>query len=758
MTKQPFFSARSWRPALAAALLVGLLSSGLAHAAAGPGGRQRLTEEQKQEFQANDMIRKGMDYLEQNLEEQGIKLIRDVPRMYPKTEARFKAYLELGKYLVDKRRFEEAIKNLREVNASEDADQRAEAIYQIGISYYGLNQFSQAFASLQKVIDEYPWSVYANEAYYYIGLCHFKLERWAKAIDALRMVGTSVPPKEKLAEAADGKYRAEAGQRFYIRVFDKDLIVLPQLGEDLPVDLATKNGDSERIILEKLDRQGEYYIGSLPSGPGKPKTGDGILQVASGDIVNVTYTDRNTAEGERDRKLLAQAQLVSTASGGFTDGAFKEYVQGIYLDDDCFIRVRDLDRDISDDRDRLTITLTTEYDPDEERRQAEGEDAAPAITRGVDLDAAPDYEQRDRIEIELEETGPHTGVFTGVTTVKPITEGVEVSSGDTVLHARLSDRLKLEYIDELHMLDYEPRRVEVTSALVTGSRTDVQVTNNIADNLDHEARKNLIESKLYLELGRIFKDVGLDQKAGEKAQEGIDRVDRIIANYLKDLPLDRTLVEEAFSVKWELLLVQDRLSEAIRVCHTLTQVFPKTSLVDKALFTIGKAKMEEDGRDSGREAIGIFTSILRLPESDYKAEAQYLIGQIHEKAAMARMAQTGQRDRQALGQALTAYQKCADTYPDSPMAGEALDKIANFYIEDKQYRRAVELFERIFLEHPHAEWLDKMLLKWGIAAYRMKNFQMAREKFDQIVVEYPSSPEAAKARKFLQVVERKLGG
>jgi len=62
--------------------------------------------------------------------------------------------------------------------------------------------------------------------------------------------------------------------------------------------------------------------------------------------------------------------------------------------------------------------------------------------------------------------------------------------------------------------------------------------------------------------------------------------------------LDRSLVEEAFSVKWDLLLVQDKLGEAIAVCRSLMQLFPDSSLVDKALLKIGPS---QDGwPESGR--------------------------------------------------------------------------------------------------------------------------------------------------------------
>lgn len=711
------------------------------------GARRQLSEAEKQDYQASAMVRKGLEYLEQNLEERGLKLLQDVPRMYPKSGVRFSAYLALGKYLGSKRKFEEAVKTLKEVEQSEDLDEQAEALYQTGICFYELNQFSQAFAVLRRVNNDYPWSVFANEAYYYIGLCHFKLGRWAKAVEALKMVGTSVPPKDKLPGEQAGMYKAEAGQRFFIRIYDKDLVVLQQLGERLSVDVKSKSGDAEVVVLEKLDKLGEYYIGALLSAPGTPKPQDKQLQVRAGDVVKVTYSDRNTSAGERNVIALAEARLVSTAAVGFTDGAFKDYVNGVYGAEDCFMRVRDLDLDTSSQRDKVRVKVYTEY-----RVQQEGEENE--ITRfGVDLEEEPEFAERDAVLLELEETEPHSGVFVGTKVPELLTEGAEPSKSDNVLHAMANDRIIMVYEDEKHMLSNEAREVKAVARVVTGDHGDVKVTHTQAKTIEHEAKKNLIEAKLYLRLSEIFKDVGLEKKAGDKAGAGLERVEKVIGFFMKGEAIDRTIVEEAFSVKWELLLVQNKLSEAIAVCGQLTKLFPTTTLVDKALFTIGMAKKEAQ---DFQEAINIFGSVLRLPKSEYKAESQFRIGEVYEEQASA-TSRDGKPNPQMLASALRAYQSCADNHPSSPFAGEALEKIADFYITSKDYSRAIELMERIFLEHPDATWLDKMLLKWGIAAYRLRDYQQSYDKFNQCLMEYPASSSAEKARKFLKAVARKLG-
>jgi TolA-binding protein len=280
----------------------------------------------------------------------------------------------------------------------------------------------------------------------------------------------------------------------------------------------------------------------------------------------------------------------------------------------------------------------------------------------------------------------------------------------------------------------------------------VKVEHRVVDSLDLKARKNLIEARIYLKLGGIFKEVGLVQKANEKANEGLDRVNDVINTSVRS-SLDRSLVEEAFSVKWDLLLVQDKLADAINVCQSLMQLFPDSSLVDKALLKIGQAKMESEHPG---DAIGIFNGVVRLPKSELKAEAQYDIGQVEEMLAMREAERT--QSQPVLSQAMQSYKKCAESYPNSPFAGESLDKIANYYISTKDYARAVELMEQVFQDYPDASFLDKMLLKWVIASYRMGNYPVAKQKAEQLLSEYPNSKSAEKARAFLEVINKKLGG
>jgi TolA-binding protein len=711
-----------------------------------------MSGQAKADYKANDMLNRGVELLDMKQEERGLKMVASVPRMFPKSKVRFKAHLALGRYYAGKRQHDLATRQFRRLAESEDDDELAEGLYQTGVCYYHMNDFDKAFMSLRKVTGRFPTSVHANEAYYYIGQCHFKLGRWAKAVEALKMVGTSVPAN------ADGEVFAEAGQRLFVKIHDKDLVVLMATGEGLRVDLTARSGDTETVTLEPLGKSGEHYVGSVPTVSGRAAPGDETLQIIGGDVVTVDYVDRNTEDGKREMKRASTIRMVSTAAVGFTDGAYREYTRGVFGDTNAFIRVRDLDRDRSGERDRVYVKVMTEYTvrPDEGVEPALV-GAAPAAA-GTAEEALEEVRLRDSVEVELVETGAHTGVFVGTILPKSVSDPKDVNQADDVLSCVLphgqaaarGDEIVLEYLDKLHMEGAEPRDVRTRARLLIGQIRDVKIEHREVASPDLKARKQLIEAKIFLKLGGIFKDLGLVKKANERAAEGLERVEDVIRASLKT-SLDRGTVEEAFSVKWDLLLVQDKLREAIGVCRTLMRLYPDSSMVDKALLKIGFAKMEGP---KPSEAIGIFGAVVGLKHSDLRAEAQFRIGEVHERMAIESARKSDRPPN--LGRAMQAYRRCSESFPDSSFAGDSLDKIADYYISTKDYARASELMERVFQDYPDASFLDKMLLKWIVSAYREGNYALAKTKVDQFLSEYPNSDLAEKARKFRDTIAEKL--
>lgn len=719
------FNARNILPAIVALfVLTGGAATAQRSRSKKPAGNQ--------DFKAARQLDSAKELLQMDEEERAVKMLQNIPRMFPTSKVRFDAHVVLGKHFVKKKKFSLAIKQFTPVTLSENPVLVAEVMYEIGKCHYFLNQYNQAFSYLRKVTSDYPNSVFANQAFYYIGMCHFVQKHWKKAVDALRMVGTAVSQDDD-----DSRY-TEAGQRFFVKIHDKDLVVLAKDGEKVKIDVTTSRGDKEVVELSVLDKKGEYYIGSIPTAPGNPTPGAGVVDIAGGEVITTSYVDSNASDGQRMVPRVYQTKVVSTATVSFTDGAFESLVKGAFLGQDAFVRVVDLDRDVTDQPDRLKVGLELRYVVKED------EDEADSGSRGVSLEDEV-IEIRDSMQLEMIEAAGHSGVFTASFKVLELEPGVSPSPEDQVLHARQGDTMRVTYVDAVHIegTDEEDRVYEARA--LGGSMQDVMAQVRALTDLELAGRKNIIEAKALKELAAIFRSVGLKEKSNEKAQEGLQKVEQVVLNRNH---ISADLVEQALQTKWELYLVIERLDQAIRTCQVLLSLFPQSTLVDQAMVKIGQANME---KGSFQKAISIFNSILRLQKSDQRDFASFMIGEAYEKMAQA------EDNQRYLTSAMQAYKSCAERFPNSLFAGQSLEKVANFYLKMQDYQRAADLMSNVAQDFPDLDNMDAMLLKWAIALYRLKRYDEAYEKLSELLNEYPESPHAAKGKKYRVAIGRKLG-
>ena len=684
--------------------------------------------------QALRLLRQGLTLIEDRQEDRGAKVLSSLATTFPKSAVRFKAWLALGKFYSTKGDYALGIRNLTPVVEAADAapEEKAEAIYRIGICYYGMADYPRSLSTLRRVTEEYPWSVFANESYYYIGMCHFQLKRWRKVVDALKMVGTSVAPN------TNDESLVESGQRFFVKVKDKDLRVLKTAGGNLKVSLTSGSGDREFLDMAVFDVDGEYYLGSVKMALGKPAATNGVLEVKGFDTVTADYVDANTKDGGTKIERIGKSRVVSTAVAGFTDGAFREYVHGVFSAQPTFVRVKDFDMDTTDARDAVKVKLSIRYKlPVEE-----------GVT--VTNDESQVFQDRDALDLTLQETEAHSGLFTGTLSIQPLAEGAAASMTDAILNAMEKDVVFVEYVDKEHIAGLkEPRKVVAKADFLTGEIPDVWVAQREVSTENLRARKNITEAKFYLRLAGIFKDVGLASRSKEKADTGMEKVEDVIRRSTR-AALARDLVEEAYRIKWELQIAKDDLNGAIATCRQLMSLFPASQLTDVAMMQIARANLES-GRV--RDATSILQGILGLKVGpEMKAEAQYLIATTLEKGIDGKL---GKEERlKAMGQAIAAYKTCAEQYPDSPFAGEALGKVIDFHLEARDYPRCLEMIQTVVQDYPDAPFLDEMLLKWGVVLVRVGRQDEARDKLAQVTRDYPNSAAATKAQKVLELVNK----
>jgi TolA-binding protein len=170
-------------------------------------------------------------------------------------------------------------------------------------------------------------------------------------------------------------------------------------------------------------------------------------------------------------------------------------------------------------------------------------------------------------------------------------------------------------------------------------------------------------------------------------------------------------------------------------------------------------------RGEHEEALKTYATVLQLKNPISAAEAQYRIGEVHEKIAKeatkdetsSKWTAAGISDKTALqekmGAAIQAYTRTYQSYPESPFAAKALEKVARYYADTNDYARAADLFEKVMNDYPDAKFIDEILFLWAQLGIKMDNSALAKEKLNQLIFNYPSSVRAPEAKKMLAALK-----
>ena len=731
-------------------------------------------------------------------QEKAIELWRSVIERYPRSKARFQAHLKLGEHHLTKGNAYEKARTHFEAVASEDnkdGQQRAEATLKMGICFFEGRHYGQCFKVMRKVIEEFPVAEQVNQAYYYIGLGHFKQGHYGRAIAALEKVGTAVGDKDQNAE------KLEAGKRFFVKIEDADLAILKK-DEAVSVKVRTSEGDEEKVKCVPIGRNVRVVLGSIPTRLGKPRPGNGILEVTGTAKVQVDYTDAHTAARAFDVDRKKQVTVVGNALVQVMDGAFAETLRGVVLGKEANVQVSDADRDVSDAADNLKIKVEvlrskTLLEIEEEKAKLIAEGALGPTTPGEKpLPVLPDSEPIeaklevdpfkviDTVELTLAEalrkaeeklieesanppadgnspaTAPepkdedlvkeieqqqndgsiHTGLFRGTV---PVESAEVVVAGDPRLQAQPGDLIRLSYTDTLN-IGAGPRDLATAAKCVEGNLGGVRVTRTEISDAELELQTKLKTASALTQIGTQYRDFGLDEKAKLKYEEALGVCEEVVTQARK---IGGGLLEETYMQLWRIYFSMDRLNLAAAMSLRLQREFPESIYLDEAILQ--QARVAQKSGDFAR-AIALYTNLTRLTKSQLRGEGQYGIGECYE--AMARAARGNAE--QMYERAFQAYKTVFDHFPESGRVGDAVAKMASFYYQKKDYARAVDVFEKVLSDHPDANFLDVILFNYGRCLFRMNRKAEASKRFNQLIDEFPGSSLAPEAKRISQALTK----
>lgn len=394
--------------------------------------------------------------------------------------------------------------------------------------------------------------------------------------------------------------------------------------------------------------------GKLPEGTGK--TGETmvtrVLNVGGQDRILAGYQDARRPADAKE-KLEAPARLVSNGALVCLDRDFQKEVVQLHVGEKLFLQVKDADQDVSDARDRVLVEAVSE--------------------RG------------EKESIPLVETLAHSGVFTGVVTLrakeKP-TPG-DSKAEEPELECYFGDQLRIVYQDPLAGTPEGKLESKVEIPVVVGTDGLVMAFSKAFrdEKLAVETQFHIAES--YFELFKSHKKLARDDEKRADLEAGR------------------------------------------RVLREVMEDYPNPQYTPRVAYLLGQFAQELGQWD---EAIDSYELIIRqFPDSPLAPDAQFKLAQAYEEA--------GDFD-----QALEAYVTLAATYPKSPLIANVMVRINEYFWKREEFDVAAEVGEKFLERFEGHQLASRMAFRIGQSHYKAKEYQKAGGAFDRFAKMFPDDP------------------
>ncbi len=485
------------------------------------------------------------------------------------------------------------------------------------------------------------------------------------------------------------------------------------------------------------------------------------LELLGGDKIEISYTDEIGPNGPNETGKAIRRDTLDVASDAqlsllTPDG--KQQLEQAVLGGDIVLRVADVDRDVSNGADQITITLAGISAGDHVAAAVPTTAPSTQSSTPGDVPAATTIAQplkspllkpsgAEAVTVTLGETGPHTGVFERQ--VHLDAGGITVDGKTLPLAA--GKFLRAAYRDE-HAVRHDDNWVIVQEAELIGDKGGaVAAVRYQQSQLDLEAKLGRAVSAG--EMGKIYLDLGLT-KRGKDYLSNAQRDCAEVANSATK----STLGEKALYHSWRIYFYAGLLDDAVGAAHTLIDKYPLSEYAPDAMLQIGQVSLERGEKlveqekaagekpsfngDLHRAVSQLDALVGKYGRSTQAPEALFLIG----------------RAKIAAGQSgIDSFERLAKQYPDSGFAARGLIKAANYYVGVGDFRRAQEYYSRILVDYPDSPDMGSVLLNRGICQYKLSQFAEATATLYQVLEEHSGTDLAHDAQKYINFINQKRG-
>ena len=320
-----------------------------------------------------------------------------VVNRYPDTSQSMDAQFGIGESFMEQRVFDQAQLVFDKLSNNTETLIVVRAEFLRGVLSFRRGDRDEARDIFRSVLERVPDVDLANQTLYNLAEIYRVEERYIDQLNLLRTIGRL---------GRNSKNRHNPGSPLSIVVHDSDLGI--SRGHNrIPVLVSTSGGDQELVYLISSGAGKGLFRGDLDTHLGEPTPGDGTLQLVGTDIIKCDYPEEFRREfksvplSDVDIRIASNAKFEIASSidadqedVSFSDTLIQEQigqqderlsqsrsVNQVKPGNPLYIYVEDPDQDRSQELDNLVVKLVTD--------------------------------SGDEVQVELMETGPHTGIFEG---------------------------------------------------------------------------------------------------------------------------------------------------------------------------------------------------------------------------------------------------------------------------------------------------------------------------------------------------------
>lgn len=473
----------------------------------------------------------------------------------------------------------------------------------------------------------------------------------------------------------------------------KKFVVPPSGGTEAPKTSATPNGSAKTTAMNKT-----------AASPATTKQAAGTAKTQTPPNGRTTNGTQPTSPPKPEiATVSAQARLISNGVLAVVDRDYEHPITQLHVGEKLYLMVTDADQDSSDERDHVSLEITTEFGEKE--------------------------------TVQLEETLAHSGVFTGSLQLKSSerpTPG-NLKNDEAFLECYFGDTVKVRYLDPAASSDEGRLELEKSVPVVVGTDGLVSAFSKVFNDerLAVETKFHIAES--YFELFKSHK--ALARKDEELADLEAGR--RILSEVMEDYP-DPKYVPRIRYLLGQFAQELGQWNEAIDNYEEIINHHADHTLAADAQYKLAQCHEERGDFDAALEAY--VTLAATYPKSPLIANVMIRISDhFYKNEEYTVAAQVGE--------------KFLEKFEGHQHASRMAFRIGQCYYKAKKYMDAGKSFDRFTKKFPD-DSLSPDALFWAGESYRTGgNNVEAFRRYNNCRWNHPSSEAAKYARGRLALPE-----